>query len=287
MSIEINFEKTQESYRINEIAKQADGSAWLKERNTVLLATVVMDELAESEDDFLPLTVQYVEKFYAVGKVPSGFMKREGRPSDFETLTSRIVDRALRPLFPKGFNYPVQITIFALSVDENADLQVLALKAASAALFTSSIPVQKSISAVRIGKIGDNFIVNPDAKEKSSSTLDLFIAGSKDELIMIEMRSIGKLVDDTHFNNALPEEKLIEAIALAQEKLKIYNEKYETLFTPLIRPEKQIELRVKELPKDLLEFIGENYKSELKKCSFKISCKRKINNSYRTCRFNY
>ena len=271
MSIEINFEKTQESYRINEIAKQADGSAWLKERNTVLLATVVMDELAESEDDFLPLTVQYVEKFYAVGKVPSGFMKREGRPSDFETLTSRIVDRALRPLFPKGFNYPVQITIFALSVDENADLQVLALKAASAALFTSSIPVQKSISAVRIGKIGDNFIVNPDAKEKSSSTLDLFIAGSKDELIMIEMRSIGKLVDDTHFNNALPEEKLIEAITLAQEKLKIYNEKYETLFTPLIRPEKQIELRVKELPKDLLEFIGENYKSELKNALSKLA----------------
>jgi len=264
LSIKLDFEKSEEIYRLNEIAKQADGSAWLQENGTVLLATVVMDELAESDEDFLPLTVQYAEKFYAVGKVPSGFMKREGRPSDFETLTSRIVDRALRPIFPKGFNYPVQITIFALSVDENADLQALALKSASAALYTSSIPVNKSISAVRIGQIDNKFVVNPNAKEREKSGLDLFIAGSKDELIMIEMRSVGELINNVRENNAISEEKLIEAIDLAQNELKKYNSKYETEFAKFTRTHKDIELHVKEIPAELIKFVKENHSDNLK-----------------------
>jgi polyribonucleotide nucleotidyltransferase len=264
LSINIEFEKTQEIYRINELAKQSDGSALLQENGTVLLATVVMDELAKSEEDFLPLTVQYVEKLYAVGKIPSGFIKREGKPSDFETLTSRIVDRALRPTFPKGFNYPVQITIFALSVDENADLQTLALKAASAALFTSSIPVRKSISAVRIGKIEDDFVVNPNAKEREISSLDLFVAGSKEELIMIEMRSVGKIVDENIENGAIPEDKLIEAIDLAQNELKKYNLRYENEFSKVVREEKEIELFQKEIPAELVKFIADNHSEDLK-----------------------
>jgi polyribonucleotide nucleotidyltransferase len=264
LSIEIDFGQTQEIYRLNEIAKQADGSAWLQENGTVLLATVVMDELAESDEDFLPLTVQYVEKLYAVGKVPSGFMKREGRPNDFETLTSRIVDRALRPTFPKGFNYPVQITIFALSVDEDADLQALALKSASAALFTSSIPVQKSISAVRIGMVKDEFVVNPNADLRENSTLDLFVAGSKDELIMIEMRAIGQLVNGVQKNNALPEEKLIQAIDLAQNELKKFNLEYESQFADFVRTPKEVELHIKELPADLVEFVEKNHSEDLK-----------------------
>jgi len=264
LSINLDFGQTQEIYRLNEIAKQADGSAWLQENGTVLLATVVMDELAESSEDFLPLTVQYVEKLFAVGKVPSGFMKREGRPSDFETLTSRIVDRALRPIFPKGFNYPVQITIYALSVDENADLQALAMKSASAALYTSSIPVQKSISAVRIGMIENKLIVNPNAKARHLSTLDLFIAGSKDELIMIEMRTLGKNIKGIQHNNALPETKLIEAIDLAQKTLKTYNLRYEDEFKSSIREHKQIELHIKELPTELVEFVEKNHSENLK-----------------------
>ena len=265
MAVEIFFNNEKEIYRINEIAKQADGSAWIQHRNTVLLATVVMDELAKSEDDFLPLTVQYIEKFYSVGKIPGGFIKREGKPGDFEILTSRIVDRALRPLFPKGFNYPVQITIFALSVDRDADLQVLALKVASAALFTSSIPVQKSISAVRIGLVNDQFVIDPDADTKEQSSLDLFVAGSKDELLMIEMRSIGKFVDGKHHNGAITEEKLIEAISLAQNILVNRNITYEESFSKLVRPPKEIELFVKELPEELTKFIEERYSEELQK----------------------
>ncbi|HIC09980.1 MAG TPA: polyribonucleotide nucleotidyltransferase [Campylobacterales bacterium] len=265
MAVEIFFNNEKEIYRINEIAKQADGSAWIQHRNTVLLATVVMDELAKSEDDFLPLTVQYIEKFYSVGKIPGGFIKREGKPGDFEILTSRIVDRALRPLFPKGFNYPVQITIFALSVDRDADLQVLALKVASAALFTSSIPVQKFISAVRIGMVNNQFVIDPDADTKEQSSLDLFVAGSKDELLMIEMRSIGKFVDGKHHNGAIPEEKLIEAISLAQNILVNRNITYEESFSKLVRPPKEIELFVKELPEELTKFIEERYSEELQK----------------------
>ena len=264
LSIEIDFGQTQEIYRLNEIAKQADGSAWLQENGTVVLATVVMDELAKSEEDFLPLTVQYVEKYYAAGKIPSGFMKREGRPSDFETLTSRVVDRALRPIFPKGFNYPVQISIFALSVDENADLQTLALKSASAALYTSSIPVNKSISAVRIGKIDGKLIVNPKTKDKFASDLDLFVAGSKDELIMIEMRTVGKLVENVQQNSAISEEKLIEAIDLAQKELKSANIEYEQRFSKLMRKHKEVELTIKELPTDLVTFVKDNHSENLK-----------------------
>jgi polyribonucleotide nucleotidyltransferase len=265
LSIEIDFGSNSEIYRLNEIAKQADGSAWIQEKGTVLLATVVMDELAKSDDDFLPLTVQYVEKFYAIGKIPSGFIKREGKPSDFETLTSRIVDRALRPTFPKGFNYPVQISIFALSVDENADLQTLALKSASAALFVSSIPVKKSISSVRIGRSLDGgFLINPNASERAESSLDLFVAGSKEELLMIEMRSVGKNVDGVQDNGKIDEDELIQAIDLAQKELERYNTFYEEKFSKFVREEKNVELVQKEESEELKNYISENYSEKLK-----------------------
>ncbi|EJF07490.1 polyribonucleotide nucleotidyltransferase [Thiovulum sp. ES] len=265
MSIEIDFGNNSEIYRLNEIAKQADGSAWIQEKGTVLLATVVMDELAKSDDDFLPLTVQYVEKFYAIGKIPSGFIKREGKPSDFETLTSRIVDRALRPTFPKGFNYPVQISIFALSVEENADLQTLALKSASAALFVSSVPVKKSISSVRIGRSVDGgFLVNPNASERAESSLDLFVAGSKEELLMIEMRSVGKNVDGVQDNGKIDEDELVQAIDLAQKELERYNTFYEEKFSKFVREEKNVELVQKEESEELKNYISENYSEKLK-----------------------
>jgi polyribonucleotide nucleotidyltransferase len=264
LSVEIDFGQSQEIYRLNEIAKQADGSAWLQEGGTVLLATVVMDELAKSDDDFLPLTVQYIEKFYAVGKIPSGFVKREGKPSDFETLTSRIVDRALRPIFPKGFNYPVQITIFVLSVDESADLQALALKSASAALYISSIPVKKSISAVRVGMVEDRLVANPNLEDRDLSTLDLFVAGSREELLMIEMRSIGKNIDGVQYNGKIDEDTLISAIDLAQQELQKQNGTYEDIFDEYVREPKEVALVIKELPEELVSFVAENYSEKLR-----------------------
>jgi len=264
MAIEIPFEKSSEIYKLNEIAKQANGSAWVQEGETVLLATVTVDELGGSDDDFLPLTVQYIEKSYSVGKIPGGYIKREGKPSDFETLTSRVVDRAIRPLFPKGFNYPVQLTVYVLSADENADLQALALKSASSSLYVSNLPVRKSISAVRIGRIDNQFIVNPTADEKSKSTLDLFVAGSKSELLMIEMRSIGKTEGELRVENALPEADLIEALNLASETLSAMNSKYEEEFDKVARESLELKLVEKELPEGLEKFVEENYSEALK-----------------------
>ena len=133
--VDVELTNKTEEYNFGDVARQANGSAWLKSGDTVILATVVIDETEIVKDDFLPLTVQYIEKTYAAGKIPGGFFKRETKPSDFETLTSRIVDRSIRPLFPKGFGHPTQVTIMVFSADKESDLQVLALNAASAALY--------------------------------------------------------------------------------------------------------------------------------------------------------
>ena len=140
-----------ESLVIDEVAHQANGAVLLRKEKAVILAVAVIDTKSEIVGDFLPLTVQYIEKSYANGKIPSGFLKREGKPSEFEILTSRLIDRSLRPLFPKNFYYPIQISVFVLSSDEGCDLQVLALNAASLALYISNIPINRPINAVRIG----------------------------------------------------------------------------------------------------------------------------------------
>ena len=166
-----------EEYIFNKVAKQASGSVLYRQDDSVLLASVAIDTDNIAEEDFLPLSVQYIEKSYAAGKFPGGYIKREAKPGDFETLSARIIDRSLRPLFPKGYCYPTQITILVLSAKAGVDLQVLALNAASAALYTSEIPLQFSVNGVRVGKIGDSFILNPSTKELQNSTLDLFVSG--------------------------------------------------------------------------------------------------------------
>ncbi|MDR2152976.1 MAG: polyribonucleotide nucleotidyltransferase [Helicobacteraceae bacterium] len=221
--------KAQERFEFGKYANQADGAVWFREGANVLLAAVTYEEAEESDDDFLPLTVQYIEKTYAAGKFPGGFLKRESKLSDFETLTSRIIDRALRPLFPKGLTTPILIVVTVLSCDSDADLQRLAVLAASAALFVSSLPARKAISAVRIGRIDDHFVVNPTLSDMEKSTLDLFVCGSADELLMIEMRAMW--ANSLKVCEAeLPEDKLLEAIALAQENVakaaKIYDEAF-------------------------------------------------------------
>ena len=236
--IKFSHANIEEGYTFNYVAKQAAGSVWLKEGNTVLLATVAMEPTQESDEDFVPLTVQYIEKSYAAGRIPGGFIKRESKPSDFETLTSRLIDRSLRPLFPKGFNQAVQVTVMVLSVDEHADLQRMALNAASAALFTSSIPVKTTVAAARLTRIDEAWVVNPSQEELLSGSLDLFLAGTKEELLMIEMRALAgfreemielplldPMLDPTLANqsiqiqsdNALHEELLVEAIDTLQD----------------------------------------------------------------------
>ncbi|GAA9132735.1 polyribonucleotide nucleotidyltransferase [Helicobacter pylori] len=223
--ITITSSNKTEEFALKQVAKQATSSLMYRLGKTIILASVCVEREPVSED-FLPLVVQFLEKSYAAGKIPGGFVKREGRAQDFEILTSRLIDRTLRPLFPKDYRYPTQITLMVLSHDIENDLQVSALNAASAALFLSHIAPIKSVSACRIARIDNEFIINPSTSLLNQSSLDLFVSGTKESLNMIEMRSLGQKL------NALEEPLMLKALELAQKSLKETCTLYEEIFTP-------------------------------------------------------
>ncbi|GAA7000280.1 polyribonucleotide nucleotidyltransferase [Helicobacter pylori] len=223
--ITITSSNKTEEFALKQVAKQATSSLMYRLGKTIILASVCTEREPVSED-FLPLVVQFLEKSYAAGKIPGGFVKREGRAQDFEILTSRLIDRTLRPLFPKDYRYPTQITLMVLSHDIENDLQVSALNAASAALFLSHIAPIKSVSACRIARIDNEFIINPSTSLLNQSSLDLFVSGTKESLNMIEMRSLGQQL------NALEEPLMLKALELAQKSLEETCTLYEEIFTP-------------------------------------------------------
>ncbi|WP_120901925.1 polyribonucleotide nucleotidyltransferase [Helicobacter pylori] len=223
--ITINSSNKTEEFALKQVAKQATSSLMYRLGKTIILASVCTEREPVSED-FLPLVVQFLEKSYAAGKIPGGFVKREGRAQDFEILTSRLIDRTLRPLFPKDYRYPTQITLMVLSHDIENDLQVSALNAASAALFLAHIAPIKSVSACRIARIDDEFLINPNTSLLNQSSLDLFVSGTKESLNMIEMRSLGQQL------NTLEEPLMLKALELAQKSLKETCTLYEEVFTP-------------------------------------------------------
>jgi polyribonucleotide nucleotidyltransferase len=167
------------------IAKQADGAAVVKCGDTVVLVTACYAKEAK-DIDFLPLTVEYKEYQYAAGRIPGGFFKREGRPTEKEILTCRMIDRPFRPLFPEGFNHETQVVGLVLSADGENDPDVLAINGAAAALAFNSIPFRHVLGAVRVGKIGDRFVFNPTAKERKESEFDLVVVGTHDAVSMVE-----------------------------------------------------------------------------------------------------
>ncbi|MDE5602465.1 MAG: polyribonucleotide nucleotidyltransferase, partial [Helicobacter sp.] len=280
--VNLLFLNSQEKYTFDTFAQSTSGSVYYQQGNNVLLATVTIDVDEVVEEDFLPLTVQYIEKAYAAGKFPGGYVKREAKPSDFETLSARIVDRSLRPLFPKDYCYPTQITILVLSVEANADLQILALNAASAALFVSEIPINIPVSAVRIGRIGEKFIVNPNAKELEQSTLDLFVSGTNEDLLMIEMRSFGGVKTKENMlleneiasfsANEIKEETILEALKLAQEMIAQKNKLISQYFSPFIKESIVLKEGRKSFVCDKIEsYIRQNYLKELRAVIYLLS----------------
>lgn len=206
--IEIDLHGKTIKIETGKMAKQADGAVVVTCGETTVLATAVSSDKPREGIDFFPLLVNYEEKFYAAGKIPGGFFKREGKPSNNAVLTSRLIDRPLRPLFPKDYKNDVQIIITTLSYDEKNMPDVLALIGASAALWISDIPFKCPIGAVRMGMKDDQFIVNPTVEEMEESKLDLIVAGPKDSVVMMEGGA-----------NELPEEKILEAIEIAQESI--------------------------------------------------------------------
>ena len=179
------------SIETGKIARQADGAVILTSGDTVILATVVGAKKANPETDFFPLTVNYQEKYYASGKIPGGYFKREARPTESETLISRLIDRPIRPLFPEGFRNEVQVLPTVLSYEKDNDPEILSLIAASAALSISGIPFMGPVAASKVGYINGSFVLNPTKEQLKDSQLELIVAGTKDAVLMVESEASG------------------------------------------------------------------------------------------------
>src|SRR5215475_15585768 len=184
--VELDFHGRPLSIEVGKLAKQADGAALVRYGETVVLVTAVAVKDLKIDTDFFPLTVDYQERTFAAGKIPGGFFKREGRPSEREILTSRLVDRALRPLFPDGFFCETQVVASVLSVDRENDADTMALIGASAALHVSDIPFRGPIAGVRIGRLRGTLTVNPLQSQFPASDINLFVAAGRDSIVMVE-----------------------------------------------------------------------------------------------------
>ena len=169
-----------------ELAKQADGAVLVRYGDTVILCTAVSARQPREGVDFLPLTVDYRERAYAAGKIPGGFFKREGRPNEREVLISRLTDRPIRPLFPKGYSYDTQVVCYALSADQENDPDVLVILGAATALVLSDIPFGNPVAGVRVGRIGGQFVINPTYQQMEESDLQLAMAGTQEAVVMVE-----------------------------------------------------------------------------------------------------
>ena len=191
------------------VAKQADGAVLATYGDTVVLATAVGSQTVRPGIDFLPLTVDYQEKAYAAGKIPGGYFKREGRPSEKEVLTSRLIDRPMRPLFPEGYYYETQVIASVLSADQTGSSDVVGITAASAALTLSDIPFGGPVAGIRIGRVNGQFVVNPDIATLEANDLHLVVAGTGDAVMMVEGGG-----------NELPESVMIDAIEVAHAEIK-------------------------------------------------------------------
>ena len=228
-----------------ELAKQADGSVLVRYNDTVILTAAVVSKTVNLLSDFFPLTVNYQEKLYSVGKIPGGFIKREGRPSEAATLAARMIDRPMRPLFPDGFKNEVQIISTVLSVDQECSPELTAMFASSLAVSISKIPFNGPIAGVKVGRVNGEFIINPTPEELEKSELDLTVAGTKDAINMVESSA-----------KEVPEDIMLEALMFGHDAVKkliafeeeiiaeIGEEKmeYETLVV-----EEEMKTRIKEL----------------------------------------
>jgi len=213
------------------MAKQADGAVLATYADTVVLATAVASKTLKPDADFLPLTVNYQEKAYAAGKIPGGFFKREGAPSEKEVLTSRLIDRPIRPLMPEGYFYETQIIVSVLSIDQTMSSDVIGIVAASAAMAVSDIPGSGPLAGVRIGRVNGKFVVNPDKNALEVSELNLVVAGTKDAVMMVEAGADG-----------LSEDTMIDAIELAHREIKNIVAKIEELQAKAGKPKRVLQV---------------------------------------------
>ncbi len=217
--ITVDFHGKEIVIEAGHVARQANGAVLVRCGGTVVLVTAVSTDEKREDVDFLPLIVNYVEMTYAAGRIPGGFIKREGKPSDHETLVSRLIDRPIRPLFPKGYKYDTQVIATVLSADQENDPAVLAILGASCALEISDIPFDGPIAGVKVGKVGDKLLFNPTFKELEESECDIVVVGKGDNIVMVE--GGGKEISEEDLANILfAALKEMEPLYEAQLKLK-------------------------------------------------------------------
>ena len=213
------------SIETGKLAKQADGSAIVRYGDTVVIVTACCASTEREGIDFLPLTVDYREYAYASGRIPGGFFKREARPSEKETLTSRVIDRPLRPLFPEGWRRETQVIAFVLSSDGENDSDVLALTGASAALSFSRIPFENTIASVRVGLVNNEFVINPNYDQRAKSKLDLVVAGSDKALVMVEAGAM-----------EVSEDEIVQALEAGHNAIKQIVEQIDEMASEIGKP---------------------------------------------------
>lgn len=232
------------------LARQASGAVFARNEDTAVLATVVaVGEKTEGED-FLPLTINYQERPSAAGKIPGGYFKREGRPNEKEVLTSRLIDRPIRPLIPGDFTYQTQIIVTVFSADADHDPDVLSITAASAALMVSDVPFAGPLAAVRVGRVGGSFICNPTKKELAESDMNIVVAGTKDAIVMVEGGA-----------SEVPEAEIVDALMFAHESIQEFVKLQEDLISGLdIEKRKSEPAPENPLEAEIISFAGQKLK---------------------------
>ena len=266
------------SIETGRFAKQASGSVMIRYGDTMVLVTAVSAEEAAPNQDFFPLQVEYREKTSAAGKIPGGFIKREGRPTEKEILSSRLIDRPIRPLFPSYFKNETQVVAFVFSHDGENDADVLAAVGASAALTISDIPFDGPCAEVRIGRVNGEFVVNPTIKQLKESDVELVVAGTSDSIMMVEGES-----------KEIGEQDLLDALKFAQIEIKKLVKLQLELKSEVGKTKRDIQAPVinEELVNDVMELAFEKFKEivhttlakeerSAKKQRTLFICKRKI-----------
>jgi polyribonucleotide nucleotidyltransferase len=242
------------SLETGKIAKQANGSVIVQYGETMILVTAVIGEKPQQETDFFPLTVDYMEKMYASGKVPGGFFKREAKPTTNATLNARLTDRSIRPLFPEGFRNPVHVVITVLSYDEINDPAAIGILGVSAALSISDIPFDGPIAGVTVGYINDEFVVNPSLLDMGDSRLDLAVGASRDSIVMIEASAC-----------ELTEEQMLEAVYLGHDEIKKLIALQDEFIAEAAKP--KIEIVLDRVPDDITERVSRDFEKAIAEAS--------------------
>ncbi len=263
----VNFGDSEISIETGRIAKQADGAVLIQQGETVVLVTAVSARQAKEGQSFFPLTVDYREYGYSAGRIPGGFFKREGRPTEKEILTCRLTDRPLRPLFPEGYLHETQIISMVVSADEDYDPDVLSITGASAALYLSDIPFHTPIAGVRVGLVDDKYVVNPTYEQIRNSQLNLLVAGSEDAIVMVEAGA-----------KEVSEQVILEALLFGHNEIKKLVALQKSMFETL--GIKKREFETPKLNEDMVAELDAKFSAELRE-ALNVENKSKIE-SYNT-----